>query len=86
MEKVEINLSKSKYSEILPTLPHPTLLIYIDILSNIRDSMTDRTALLLKNQLKEVIKNPVDGFSAGLADEDNLYVWDIMIMGPNESL
>jgi len=26
---------------------------------------------------------PVDGFSAGLKDDDNLYEWEIMIIGPN---
>lgn len=29
----------------------------------------------------ELRKHPVDGFSAGLVDDDNLLEWDIMIMG-----
>jgi hypothetical protein len=29
----------------------------------------------------ELRKRPVDGFSAGLVDDDNLMEWDIMIMG-----
>jgi len=38
-------------------------------------------ALLLMNQLKELTKNPVDGFSVGL-QEDDLYRWNVMIEGP----
>ena len=30
-------------------------------------------------------KNPIEGFSAGLKDEDNPLVWEIMIMGPPET-
>ena len=26
-------------------------------------------------------KNPVDGFSVGLKDDDNIYVWQIMMEG-----
>ena len=29
----------------------------------------------------ELRKKPVDGFSAGLVDDDNLLEWEIMIMG-----
>lgn len=29
----------------------------------------------------ELRKRPVDGFSAGLVDDDNLLEWEIMIMG-----
>lgn len=42
--------------------------------------------LLLKRQLTELRKRPVDGFSAGLKDESNLFEWEIMIIGPNDSL
>lgn len=34
----------------------------------------------------ELRKRPVDGFSAGLVDDDNLLEWDIMIMGCETSL
>lgn len=59
-------------------------------------------ALLLKRQLMELRKStsadraaqdraltaadPVDGFSAGLKDESNLFEWEIMIIGPNDTL
>ncbi|GAC74708.1 hypothetical protein PANT_12d00101 [Moesziomyces antarcticus T-34] len=42
--------------------------------------------LLLKRQLTELRKRPVDGFSAGLKDESNLFEWEIMIIGPNDTL
>ncbi|KAH8977194.1 ubiquitin-conjugating enzyme [Lactarius hatsudake] len=37
--------------------------------------------LLLRRQLTELTKHPVEGFSAGLVDENNLYEWDVMIIG-----
>lgn len=42
-------------------------------------------AILLKNQLKELMKNPVDGFSVGLADDSNIYEWQCMLEGPPDS-
>ena len=33
----------------------------------------------------DLSKNPVDGFSAGLVDDDDLYKWEIMIIGPADS-
>lgn len=59
--------------------------------------MTEQSALLLGRQLKgspshplsfillELSKRPVEGFSAGLSD-DNIYDWDILIIGPPETL
>ncbi|EGD77859.1 ubiquitin carrier protein [Salpingoeca rosetta] len=41
--------------------------------------MSGTAALLLQRQLKELQKNPVDGFSAGLKD-DNIFHWEVMIM------
>lgn len=34
----------------------------------------------------DLSKSPVDGFSAGLVDENNIYEWDIMIIGPPDTL
>ncbi|KAI8909111.1 ubiquitin-conjugating enzyme/RWD-like protein [Gorgonomyces haynaldii] len=42
--------------------------------------------LLLKRQLKELAKSPVEGFSAGLVDDSNIFLWEIMIMGPEGTL
>jgi len=49
-------------------------------------STTLQSTLLLQKQLKELSKHPVEGFSAGLVDNDNIYEWEIMIIGPPETL
>ncbi|BDA40741.1 hypothetical protein WJX75_003528 [Coccomyxa subellipsoidea] len=46
----------------------------------------DQASLLLNKQLKELTKRPVDGFSAGLVDDSNLFEWQITIMGPPDTL
>jgi len=44
----------------------------------------DYGAILLRNQLKELTKNPVDGFSVGLVDDSDVFEWQVMIEGtPN---
>ncbi|KAF6216632.1 hypothetical protein GE061_000977 [Apolygus lucorum] len=45
-----------------------------------------QSALLLKKQLAELNKNPVEGFSAGLIDDDDIYRWEVLIIGPPETL
>ncbi|RIA92823.1 ubiquitin-conjugating enzyme E2 7 [Glomus cerebriforme] len=47
---------------------------------------TLQSALLLQKQLKELSKHPVEGFSAGLVDNENIYEWEIMIIGPPDTL
>ncbi|CCM02101.1 uncharacterized protein FIBRA_04178 [Fibroporia radiculosa] len=42
--------------------------------------------LLLRRQLAELKKRPLEGFSAGLVDDNNFYEWDIMIIGPPDTL
>ncbi|OAF68850.1 hypothetical protein A3Q56_03376 [Intoshia linei] len=44
-----------------------------------------QSALLLQRQLSELQKNPVSGFSAGLSDENDIYLWDLVVMGPPNS-
>lgn len=34
----------------------------------------------------ELAKHPVDGFSAGLVDDENVFEWQITIMGPPDTL
>ncbi|XP_070572003.1 ubiquitin-conjugating enzyme E2 G1-like [Ptychodera flava] len=46
---------------------------------------TDQGALLLKKQLRELGKKPVEGFSAGLIDDDDLYKWEVLVMGPPDT-
>ncbi|XP_010785839.1 ubiquitin-conjugating enzyme E2 G1-like, partial [Notothenia coriiceps] len=31
-------------------------------------------------------KNPVEGFSAGLIDDDDIYKWEVVIIGPQDTL
>eukprot|EP01132_Coremiostelium_polycephalum_P002520 gene2520-3120_t len=47
--------------------------------------MNNRSALLLRKQLAELKKNPIEGFSAGLVDDSNIYEWQIMIIGPSDT-
>ncbi|KAH6911980.1 ubiquitin-conjugating enzyme [Coprinopsis sp. MPI-PUGE-AT-0042] len=47
---------------------------------------TSSNTLLLRRQLTELTKHPVEGFSAGLVDENNFFEWEIMIIGPQDTL
>ncbi|CAE6473830.1 ubiquitin-conjugating enzyme E2 G1 [Rhizoctonia solani] len=42
--------------------------------------------LLLRRQLQELKKRPLEGFSAGLVDDSNIMEWEIMIIGPPGTL
>jgi len=49
--------------------------------------MTEQQAsLLLKKQLAELAKNPVEGFSAGLVDDYDIFKWELLIIGPPDTL
>ncbi|RVX13775.1 Ubiquitin-conjugating enzyme E2 7 [Vitis vinifera] len=45
-----------------------------------------QASLLLQKQLKDLCKHPVDGFSAGLVDESNIFEWSVTIIGPPDTL
>ncbi|PFH46506.1 hypothetical protein AMATHDRAFT_7742 [Amanita thiersii Skay4041] len=47
---------------------------------------TASNTLLLRRQLMELTKHPVEGFSAGLVDENNLYEWEVLVIGPPDTL
>ncbi|KAJ3729162.1 ubiquitin-conjugating enzyme [Lentinula guzmanii] len=47
---------------------------------------SNSNTLLLRRQLNELTKHPVEGFSAGLVDESNLYEWEILVIGPSDTL
>lgn len=36
--------------------------------------------------LSELNKNPVEGFSAGLIDENDIFRWEVLIIGPPDTL
>jgi len=38
-----------------------------------------QSALLLQKQLKELNKNPVNGFSSGLIDDNDIYKWEVSL-------
>ncbi|CAN6993794.1 hypothetical protein Bca4012_048550 [Brassica carinata] len=52
--------------------------------------MASQASLLLQKQLKGTPQkfnmHPVDGFSAGLVDEKNIFEWSVTIIGPPDSL
>ena len=33
----------------------------------------------------ELQKNPVEGFSAGLVDDEDIYKWEVLIIGPPDT-
>jgi len=45
--------------------------------------MSEYATELLRRQLAELNKNPIDLVSVGLTDDSNLYDWEILIMGPD---
>ncbi|VDK26267.1 unnamed protein product [Taenia asiatica] len=40
----------------------------------------------LQKEFKELVETPVEGFKVTLADESNLFVWDVAIFGPPQTL
>lgn len=42
--------------------------------------------LLSSPPTEELKKNPVEGFSAGLVDDNDIYTWDILIIGPSDTV
>ncbi|XP_069177276.1 ubiquitin-conjugating enzyme E2 G1 [Procambarus clarkii] len=44
-----------------------------------------QSALLLRKQLAELNKNPVEGFSAGLIDDNDIFKWEVLIIGPPDT-
>jgi ubiquitin-conjugating enzyme E2 G1 len=41
---------------------------------------------LLRRQLAELARNPPDGVSVGLGDDENMFHWELMIIGPPDTL
>ncbi|KAG9487748.1 hypothetical protein GDO78_007503 [Eleutherodactylus coqui] len=48
--------------------------------------MSEQSVLLLRKQLAELNKNPVEGFSAGLIDDNDIYKWEVLLIGPQDTL
>ncbi|KAH8550910.1 ubiquitin-conjugating enzyme/RWD-like protein [Umbelopsis sp. PMI_123] len=47
---------------------------------------SEQGALLLRRQLRDLTKNPVEGFSAGLINDDNIYEWEVMVIGTPDTI
>jgi len=43
-------------------------------------------AALLRRQLRDLTNNPVEGFSAGLVDDSDVFQWQVTIIGPQDTL
>ncbi|MGH0123616.1 UNVERIFIED_CONTAM: hypothetical protein FKN15_050218 [Acipenser sinensis] len=41
---------------------------------------------ILSSLIAELNKNPVEGFSAGLIDDNDIYKWEVVIIGPQDTL
>ena len=53
----------------------------IQIVEDLWDTIADDSSAIAELQ-----KKPSDYFSAGLADEDNIFEWDVCISGPPDTL
>ncbi|GAB5588319.1 Ubiquitin-conjugating enzyme E2 15 [Umbelopsis nana] len=47
---------------------------------------SEQGSLLLRRQLRDLTKNPVEGFSAGLINDDNIYEWEVLVIGTPDTL
>mmetsp|Transcript_6939 Transcript_6939/g.11805 ORF Transcript_6939/g.11805 Transcript_6939/m.11805 type:complete len:168 (-) Transcript_6939:665-1168(-) len=45
-----------------------------------------QASLLLRKQLRELTKHPVEGFSAGLVDDSSIFEWQVTVIGPPDTL
>lgn len=46
----------------------------------------DKATLLLNKQLIELSKSSIDGFSAGLIDDEDIFKWELVIYGPQDTV
>ena len=49
-------------------------------------ALHSQAALLLRKQLAELNKNPVEGFSAGLIDDEDIFRWEVSRLMPSFAL
>ena len=48
--------------------------------------MSDYATELLRRQFQELARNPPDGVSVGLVDDDSIFEWELLIIGPPDTL
>ncbi|CAH2065198.1 unnamed protein product [Thlaspi arvense] len=78
-----INIKPNSIAVISLSLSLSLWKLQLDFLSS---AMASQACLLLQKQLKDLCKHPVDGFSAGLVDEKNIFEWSVTIIGPPDTL
>jgi len=65
------------------------LVVYLDIepgpFFDCEYSMSTQAVARLQKELKELTKNPVEGFKVELADEASLFEWNVYIAGPPDT-
>ena len=58
-----------------------SLKLHVSSFSHIQ--MTEiQSYLLLKEQLEQLKNKPIEGFSAGLIDDADIYRWEVLLIGP----
>ncbi|XP_075957707.1 ubiquitin-conjugating enzyme E2 G1a isoform X1 [Anarhichas minor] len=68
-------------------IPHLSITLF-ELISRLRRHCSATQRLLGKTEfpcLKELNKNPVEGFSAGLIEDNDLYRWEVLIIGPPDT-
>ena len=69
--------------------------LFFFILSELNNISSDLVQFFFANLFLEILlyfsvldlsKHPVEGFSAGLVDDSNLFEWDVAIIGPPDTL
>ena len=63
----------------------PTFFLMIDFGVGL-PQLLFHSPLLSLTKLLDLAKNPIDLVSVGLADDSNVYDWEILIMGPDGTL
>ena len=58
-------------------LYHVDIHIFLFRTSSSGADMNSQAALLLRKQLAELNKSPVEGFSAGLIDDQDIFRWEV---------
>eukprot|EP00771_Trimastix_marina_P000046 gnl/Trimastix_PCT/1046.p1 GENE.gnl/Trimastix_PCT/1046~~gnl/Trimastix_PCT/1046.p1 ORF type:complete len:168 (-),score=51.17 gnl/Trimastix_PCT/1046:261-764(-) len=48
--------------------------------------MNTQAALIIRRQLSDLTKKPVEGISVGLQDDSDLFRWQVCIMGPPDTI
>ncbi|KAF5834352.1 ubiquitin conjugating enzyme E2 [Dunaliella salina] len=87
MKTHRANFFKDFGKSSLPSSSSETLCIPLACsMSSASQQGQGQAVLLLKKQLRELSKNPVEGFSAGLVDDSNLFEWQVTIIGPTDTL